>query len=442
MKSLTRLFWVITLAAFLTGCAFATQGTSGSPPAGTTPPVVTNPLPTQVAAATPTNTAIDPTQTAAEPAAPTPSTPPQPSEPPVVPSAQALPDPGGYQWAVVASGLSSPVGAAAANDGTNRIFIIEKAGRIQIIENDSLASSPYLDITDRVGSGGSEQGLLGLAFHPRFAENGYFYVYYTDRNGDTVISRFQGSRDQADPASEKVLVTQDQPYENHNGGGLAFGPDGYLYASLGDGGAANDPHHYGQSTDTLLGKLLRIDVDNGDPYGIPADNPFASGGGRLEIWGYGLRNAWRFAFDPATGDLYIADVGQNQYEEVNFIPAGTPGGLNFGWNHFEGQHEFEGHPPAGAALVTPVAEYDHGSGCSITGGHVYRGHMPEWQGVYFYGDWCSGTVWGLLRLPDGTFQNNVLFQGLGNITAFGQDEAGEVYLVDYSGSILRLDANR
>jgi glucose/arabinose dehydrogenase len=344
----------------------------------------------------------------------------------------------------VAGGLQKPLGVASARDGSGRLFVLEQAGRVQIVQNGQILPAPYLDITDRVGSRGNEQGLLGLDFHPRYSENGFLYVNYTDRNGDTVIARFQvtpDDPDRADPGSEKRLLSLTQPFPNHNGGAVAFGPDGYLYLGLGDGGSAGDPQGNGQSLETRLGKILRIDVDNGDPYAIPPDNPFAAGGGRGEIWAYGLRNPWRFSFDMLTGDLYIGDVGQNQIEESNYLPAGAAGGANFGWDYFEGSSAYEGTPPLGLQFVRPVAEYSHAMGCSVTGGVVYRGsRLPAWQGIYLYGDYCSGTVWGLVRDGLGIWQNQALFSQVGLITSFGQDEQGEVYLVDQKGVLYVLDA--
>jgi glucose/arabinose dehydrogenase len=221
---------------------------------------------------------------------------------------------------------------------------------------------------------------------------------------------------------------------------MVFGPDGYLYMGLGDGGSGGDPHGNGQNVDTWLGKILRVDVNGGEPYAIPADNPFASGGGKPEIWAYGLRNPWRFSFDRLTGDMYIADVGQNQWEEVDFQPAGAPGGANYGWNYLEASHAFRGNPPADAKLVPPVFEYEHGLGCSITGGYVYRGEaLPELRGIYLASDFCTGKIWGLLRAADGTFQSQELFQTGYNVTSFSQDQQGEIYLLDQaSGGVYRL----
>ena len=353
-----------------------------------------------------------------------------------------LPDPGAYSWITVVSDLRAPVGLSYPKDGSNRLFIIEQQGRILYWNRNSYLAALYLDITDRVGSGGSEQGLLGLAFHPQYEENGFFYVNYTDHQGETVISRFNVSVEdpaRADPTSELNLLRVPQPFRNHNGGMLAFGLDGYLYIGLGDGGSAGDPHGNGQSLTSLLGKVLRIDVDGANPYSLPGDNPFAQGGGKSEIWAYGLRNPWRFSFDRLTGDLYLGDVGQNQWEEINYLPFDSPAGANFGWNYFEGSYHYAGTPPTDASMISPVAEYGHDQGCSVTGGVVYRGEqLVEWQGVYIYGDYCSGLVWGLVRDSEHNWLSEPLFDGMGLISSFGEDEAGEVYLVDHGGRILQL----
>lgn len=364
---------------------------------------------------------------------PTPTVPGE--SPEASPYRSGFPDPAGYVWQTVVVGLNRPVDVQNAGDGSQRLFVVEKGGRIQVIRSWQALPEPFLDISGRVGSGGSEQGLLGLAFHPGYASNGVFFVNYTDRSGNTVVARFQASPDDPDralPASEQVLLRVDQPYANHNGGGLAFGPDGRLYIGLGDGGSGGDPQGNGQNPSTYLGKMLRLDVD--DPAAAP------------EVWASGLRNPWRYSFDPLTGDLYVADVGQGQWEEVNFVPAGAPAGLNFGWSYYEGSQPFSGQPPAGLDFVWPVAEYPHSgslegmSGCSVTGGYVYRGQeMPEWQGVYFFGDYCSGGVFGLARTGESDWLAAALFSPGGNITTFGVDEAGELYLAEYgSGSLLRL----
>lgn len=375
--------------------------------------------------------------------APLPSdTPAEPSDTLAPPATSGFPDVAQYAWRPVAGGLRSPVGVAHAGDGSGRLFVLEQYGMIRIFQDGVVLPQPFLDIVAQVNNEGNEQGLLGLAFHPRYNENGYFYINYTDLNGDTVIARFQVLPDdpnRADPASETLLMHVPQPYANHNGGGMEFGPDGYLYLGLGDGGAAGDPLNNGQSLNSLLGKILRIDVDQGDPYAIPADNPFANSGGLPEIWAYGLRNPWRFSFDRLSEDLYIGDVGQNQWEEIDYLPAGAPGGANFGWNYFEGSHPYQGILPATLSVIAPVAEYSHAEGCSVTGGVVYRGgRLPEWQGVYLYGDYCSGRVWGLLRSPEGSWMHAVLFDNVGRITSFGEDEQGEIYLIDRMGIIYTL----
>lgn len=385
----------------------------------------------------PTQPAPPSTPDTTQPATAAPAAPTAPS-----PAVASLPNPEGFTWQRIADGFTNPLDLQHAGDGSGRIFVVEQPGRIRIIQGGQTLAQPFLDIRERVGDEGFEQGLLGLAFHPRYSENGYFYVNYTDNSGNTVIARFSVSvndPNRADPFSELQVLGVQQPYRNHNGGALAFGPDGYLYIGLGDGGSGGDPLGAGQSLTTLLGKLLRIDVDKGERYAIPADNPFAgSAEASPEIWASGLRNPWRFSFDPATGDLYIADVGQNQYEEVNFVAAGTPGGLNFGWNFYEASQLFEGTPGNRAQYVFPVVEYAHGPGCSVTGGVVYRGaDLPEFGGVYIYGDYCSGQVWGLLRVGD-AWQNQQLFRPEVRITGFGADERGEIYLIDQGGGIYQL----
>jgi glucose/arabinose dehydrogenase len=270
--------------------------------------------------------------------------------------------------------------------------------------------------------------------HPYFAQNGFFYVNYTGAGGDTFISRFTVNGEIADPNSEVILLRLEQPYPNHNGGTLNFGPDGYLYAGLGDGGSGGDPHGNGQSLNTLLGKILRVDVDSAQPYAIPPDNPFGD-----EIWAYGLRNPWRISFDSITGDLYIGDVGQGDWEEIDFLPANSSGGQNYGWDHREGAHDFEGGGPAG--MIDPIAEYSHPEGgCSVTGGYVYRGSMTEWNGIYLYGDYCTGFVWGLIRSAE-AWQKQLLFDTDFRITSFGQDANGEIYIMDDAGGVYLLVRN-
>ena len=335
-----------------------------------------------------------------------------------------------------------------AGDGTGDLYAVEQRGVIwRVAADGTIDGTPFLDIVDRIGCC-DERGLLGLAFSPDFEANGRLFVNYTDNAGNTVVSEFGLLADgYGDPNSERQLLGINQPFPNHNGGMLAFGPDGYLYVGTGDGGSAGDPHGNGQSLDTLLGKILRIDIDNSDPYAIPPDNPFAGGQipevghGRPEIWDWGLRNPWRFSFDRQTGDLWIGDVGQNIYEEVNAEPAGT-GGRNYGWNTMEGMHCFTGSGCAQDGLTLPVAEYTHSQGCSITGGYVYRGSaLPQLAGQYVFADYCSGRIWALdaaTALSTGSAEPSEYGRLPINPTSFGEDEAGELYLVSEGGQIYRL----
>jgi len=335
----------------------------------------------------------------------------------------------------VASGFAKPLYLTHAHD--QRLFVVQQAGQIMIIEGGVTRPTPFLDIKTRVGSNGNEQGLLSVAFHPNYQKNGLFYVNYTNLEGSTTIARYNVSADPnvADEISEQILLTIPQPYSNHNGGHILFGPDGYLYIGMGDGGAANDPHNNGQSLNTLLGKILRLDVDTGSPYGVPQDNPFiTTAAARPEIWSYGWRNPWRMAFDAATGDLYVADVGQNQYEEVDVELAGSGGGQNYGWRLMEASHCFNptSCDPATLKVVMPIAEYPHSQGCSVTGGYVYHGtQFPQLNGVYLYADYCTGTVWGLRHEADGSWSQAELLASGKIISSFGLDAAGELYLIDH-----------
>ena len=341
----------------------------------------------------------------------------------------------------VVSGVSQVTHITHAGDGSNRLFVVRQGGTIDIVKQDTLSKTPFLDISDRISAGG-EQGLLSVAFPQNFSQTKRFYVYYTDPQGDSVISRFRVSDnpERADAGSEEIILTFAQPFDNHNGGQLAFGPDGYLYIASGDGGSGGDPQNNAQNLGTLLGKLLRIDVESGDmasgtgPYRIPPSNPFVNqDNARAEIWAYGLRNPWRFSFDRLTGDLYIADVGQRDREEINFAPAGDPGGNNYGWNPMEGSTCFGDDNCDSSRFILPVAEYDHSVGCSITGGYVYRGSLyPAMAGMYFYGDFCSGRIWGLMR-SGGNWQTQELAQTDLAISSFGEDEAGNLYVADFSG---------
>ena len=340
----------------------------------------------------------------------------------------------------VASGFAKPLYLTHAHD--QRLFVVQQAGQIMIIEGGVTRPTPFLDIKTRVGSNGNEQGLLSVAFHPNYQKNGLFYVNYTNLEGSTTIARYHVSADPnvADEISEQILLTIPQPYSNHNGGHILFGPDGYLYIGMGDGGAANDPHNNGQSLNTLLGKILRLDVDTGSPYGVPQDNPFiTTAAARPEIWSYGWRNPWRMAFDAATGDLYVADVGQNQYEEVDVELAGSGGGQNYGWRLMEASHCFNptSCDPATLKVVMPIAEYPHSQGCSVTGGYVYHGtQFPQLNGVYLYADYCTGTLWGLRHEADGSWSQAELLASGKIISSFGLDAAGELYLIDHrSGEV-------
>lgn len=337
-----------------------------------------------------------------------------------------------------AAGFNQPVNIAHAGDGSGRMFVVERAGVIKLVRNGTVSATPFLDISGLVQSAGGEQGLLGIAFPPGFSAKQYFYVDYTGLSGvtgDTVIARYPVSVDPdvADPAGGITIISQAQPFANHNGGHLAFGPDGLLYVALGDGGSGGDPFNNAQNLAVHLGKILRIDVEAGSsPYAIPASNPFNS-----EVWAYGLRNPWRFSFDRGSGDLYIADVGQNQFEEVNFQPSASSGGENYGWNIMEGMHCFTDPACSQAGLTLPVAEYDHLNGdCSVTGGFVYRGaQYPSLQGIYLYGDFCSGRIWGLRR--NGlVWENQLLLDTTLNISSFGEDEAGNLYVADMTAGVI------
>ncbi len=344
----------------------------------------------------------------------------------------------------VVGGLVQPTSITHAGDNSTRIFVTEKPGRIRIIRNNALQTSPFLDITFRIGSSpGGEQGLLSAAFPPNYGPTqNHFYVYYTNPVGTLVIARYRptANPDIADPNSEEIILTIEHPtFSNHNGGQLQFGPDGCLYIGTGDGGSGGDPFKNAQNPAALLGKLLRIDVEAAitpSNYSIPTTNPYVGTPGyRGEIWALGLRNPWRFSFDRQTGDLYIGDVGQNLWEEVDFQPANSVGGENYGWNILEGLHCFD--PAVGCVMPLryspPVAEYPHAPDCSITGGYVYRGPgNAAMQGIYFYGDICSGNIRGLQRL-NGTWFSNLLKTAPFGISTFGEDQAGSLYAADYAG---------
>jgi glucose/arabinose dehydrogenase len=349
------------------------------------------------------------------------------------------------------SGLERPTYLTDASDDSGRLFVTEQPGRIRIIQKGQLLDQPFLDITDRVSSDANERGLLSVAFSPHYKSNGQFFVYYVRQLDEAVtIARFTVSTNDpnvADPNSETILLTIDHPVGNHNGGQLQFGPDGDLYIGVGDGGGQGDQHGQfgnGQNLNVLLAKLLRLDVSAAQSYAIPPSNPFVNTQDvRPEIWAYGLRNPWRFSFDRVTHDLYIADVGQDTYEEVNVQPASSQGGENYGWRSMEGLHCY--NPSSGcdqSGLVLPVAEYSHAyGGCSITGGYVYRGtQYPALNGLYFFADYCSGKIWSLQRDASGQWPMTERLDSGALITSFGEDQAGELYVVDQKGAIDRLVA--
>jgi glucose/arabinose dehydrogenase len=353
-----------------------------------------------------------------------------------------------YHWTPFVDNLNSPLGLVNAGDGTNRLFVIEQEGLILIIANGQLNPEPFLDISDlvpaRVYQGSyTEQGLLGLAFHPDYAENGLFFINYINHQGDSVVARYRVSADdpnRADLSSGVILLTVDQPFEDHNGGNLVFGPDGYLYIGFGDGGRPAEPNYNSQNPQLYLGKMLRIDV-NAETYTIPPDNPFVDDPRYLpEIWAMGLRNPWRYSFDRATGDLYIADVGQWHIEELDFQPASSTGGENYGWSAYEGSERYVLDEMVFGQHTPPVIEHIHDEGQSITGGYVHRGAaLPGLWGKYIYGDYIGGTVWMAYRDEVGQWQNVTLMDTGFVISSFGEDEQGELYLVDYKGGIYRLE---
>lgn len=343
----------------------------------------------------------------------------------------------------IATGFTRPVYLTHAGDDSGRLFVVEQAGRILILRDGQALSTPFLDIRDRVESGG-EKGLLSVAFHPQYKENGRFFVNYTARKEGilkTVIAEYRVSPSNPDLAdrTEKIILEIEQPFGNHNGGLNKFGSDGFLYIGLGDGGAAGDPLNNGQSLETLLGKILRIDVDSRESYAIPSDNPFVGmTNAQGEIWAYGLRNPWRFSFDRCTGRLFAGDVGQNRLEEIDLIEKGK----NYGWRIMEGSQCYD--PPTlcnTQGLELPIAEYDHSLGCSVTGGYVYRGtQYPALIGHYLFGDYCSGRIWSLTENSSGRWTMRQLIDSPFSISSFGEDEQGELYVVHYGGAIYRVTA--
>lgn len=366
-------------------------------------------------------------------------------------SAAASPSPAAFDPRAISlelepfvDGFRNPLAAVNAGDGSGRLFVVEQGGRVLVVRDGSVLPDPLMDISDRISSGG-ERGLLGLAFHPQFPSDPRIFVNYTDEQGDTVIASFPvpDGGDRADVDAEEVLLNVAQPFPNHNGGAVVFGPDGMLYLALGDGGSGGDPHGNGQRLDTHLGKILRIDVDSGDPYGVPPDNPFVGrAGAEPEIWHYGLRNPWRISFDRATGELWIGDVGQGAWEEVDRAPAGV-GGLNFGWNLMEGNHCFpSGDGCARPELTGAIAEYDHSVGCTVIGGHVYRGSaQPALAGGYVFADICGGPLFAIPHdAPEGS-PAELVGQSGASVSSFGEDEAGEIYATDLNaGTVQRVVA--
>ncbi|MBI4671415.1 MAG: PQQ-dependent sugar dehydrogenase [Chloroflexi bacterium] len=455
MKQKQMVFVLLgVLALACTACGIALK----DPPRGETlqapptrPPTATLDAPTEIVilAATrtvppptdaPTATKIPPTATQVPPTATKTPTRPAPTD------TRVASNNGSFSLAAepLISDLTRPVFVTHAGDGTGRLFVVEQPGRIWIAENGRLRAEPFLDIRDKITTRGNEQGLLGLAFHPDYKNNGLFFVNYSRaQDGDNVIARYRVSDDPntADANSEQILFTVDGLEPNHNGGMLAFGPDGYLYVGTGDGGGAGDRHGSignGQNLNTLLGKILRLDV-NADTYQIPPTNPFVNqANARPEIWAYGLRNPWRFSFDRATGDLYIADVGQNSKEEVDFQPASSKGGENYGWRILEGDECYdENQNCARNDLIAPIVFYSHDLGCSITGGYVYRGQKYPWLvGTYIFADYCSGIVWATTRNANGQWQTNRVGKFDDDISSFGEDEVGELYVVGHGNGVI------
>ncbi len=382
----------------------------------------------------------------------------------LTPATQAVPPPD-LSLEVVTSGFNRPVAVRHAGDGSGRLFVVEQAGRIRIFDGTQVLGTDFLDIRSLVDDAGNEQGLLGLAFHPDYASNGFFYVNYTRDPGAaldrTVIARYQvssGNANVANAGSALTLLEIEQDFTNHNGGDIHFGPDGYLYIGMGDGGSGGDPNNRAQDLNQLLGKMLRIDVDEtsiagpeGLPsdcglvgnYAIPASNPFVGVTGCDEIWAYGVRNPWRWSFDRLTGDLLIGDVGQNAWEEIDFQPASSTGGENYGWNCFEGTSTFPGGSSCTASTVDPILEHSHGGGrCSITGGFRIRSlEIGALYADYVYADYCSDQMWFAQRDGSGNWTSAVWADNTANsVVAFGEDEAGEVYVVSQSGTIYRFDS--
>ena len=387
-----------------------------------------------------------PSATASKPVAVTLEPSPSPAPTPSLPAASPTPepisdDPPALALETVADGLTVPIGVAPAPGGW--LLVNEQAGRVVAVHPQRGERATAVDLRDRV-LGGGERGLLGLALHPDWPDDGRAFAHYSDRNGDSVLSELAGSQEGdaapvLDPASERVLLTVDQPFANHNGGQLAFGPDGHLWLALGDGGSGGDPHGNGQNPGSLLGSILRLDVSEPGGYAIPDDNPFADGsGGAPEVYLFGLRNPWRFSFDPQGGALWIADVGQNGFEEIDRVDPVADAGANLGWNVMEGSHCFADAGCSSDGLVLPVAEYGRELGCSVTGGHVYRGDATDGlRGWYLFADSCSGLLFGIRSDTDGSnLAPRILLETGRSISSFGVGEDGELYLTDIGGGVL------
>lgn len=439
------------LAVLIGDCTGNWSGPPTATPTVTETPTTTPTAPaTLTATAPPTHTA-SPTHTPSVTATRTGTRTPTRTRTPTTPPTATPTAP--FAWpqislTPIATGLSLPVQVSHAGDATNRLFIVQQGGLIRLVKNGVVQPTSFLDVTSKVSCCG-ERGLLGLAFPQTYSGTGRFYVAYTNAAGSLVVARYRASADPdvADAASEEVLLTVPHPgFSNHNGGQIAFSPiDGYLYVGTGDGGGGGDPGNNGQNTTVLLGKILRLDVElptptgTPTPYAIPTTNPaIPTPGARREIWAWGLRNPWRFAFDRLTGDLYIGDVGQGLWEEVDFQAANSPGGENYGWRVMEGPACYDPNPCSSVGLTPPVFAYDHGLGCSISGGVVYRGATyPRMHGTYFAGDYCSGRIWGLRR-EGAVWYSSMLLDTAHQIVAFGEDEAGDVYAVAYGGTIYRI----
>ena len=348
-----------------------------------------------------------------------------------------------YTLTTIATGFTAPLDLEQPRDNSGRLFVVQQGGQIRILQNGAIATTPFLDISSKITSGG-ETGLLGLIFHSNYSQNRKFYLNYTRTTSgqlQTVIAEYLASAvnpNVADPTTERILLVVDQPFPNHKAGQLAFGPDGYLYFGLGDGGSGGDPLGNGQNTNVLLGKMLRIDVNNtgaGKPYAIPSDNPFVNGGGQPEIYAYGFRNPWRFSFDTASGRLFVADVGQNAFEEIDLV---TKGG-NYGWNIMEGSHCYNASTCDMTGLTLPIHDYPRTDGTTVIGGFVYRGTaIPSLVGTYVFGDFGSGKIWALREGTSNTWTRTELLSTSRQISSFGQDQSGELYVVDFAGTVLQL----